>query len=153
MYILAIHSDWTAYLDGILTGRTAYPPYAGETVEGRAATKPGNLSNSLFGHTCVIITVQCMPGNIVHMQCIIVPGIHCIGPGIHCIMPGIHCIMPGIHCIGHGIHRNGKGPATVHCSRNIISSSIYTISYCNVMNIILPRIYICIVRGSADILH
>ena len=46
---------------------------------GRAATQPGNLSNSLFGHTCVIITVQCMPGNIVHMQCIIVPGIHCIG--------------------------------------------------------------------------
>ena len=57
----------------------AYPPYAGETVVGRAATQPGNLSNSLFGHTCVIITVQCMPGNIVHMQCIIVPGIHCIG--------------------------------------------------------------------------
>ena len=49
MYILAIHSDWTAYLDGILTGRTAYPPYAGETVVGTGG-QAGNLSIS-SGHT------------------------------------------------------------------------------------------------------
>ena len=54
MYILAIHSDWTAYLDGILTGRTAYPPYAGETVVARTAGLPTSpiqaVTHSLTGH-------------------------------------------------------------------------------------------------------
>ena len=36
-------------------------------MEGSAATQAGNLSNSLFGHTCVIITVQCMPNTIIHI--------------------------------------------------------------------------------------
>ena len=50
------------------TGWTAYPPYAGETVVGSAASQAGNLSNSLFGHTYVIITVQCMPGTIIDIM-------------------------------------------------------------------------------------